>query len=214
MAEKKGFFNFFKSLTRSTPTFTQEEANQRDYALSKEKEEAQHSEMLDVFEIAEEAPQPSPISEEIIEYCISKLSQILSVSQLDGAVTFVKKSGTTLHLDISNSADAGRVIGKEGATLDAFQTLLKAFVFKAYGLSIRVVIDSGEYRKTKENILKAQAFKAAKIVLQEAKRMELKPMGPDDRRFVHNLFQNHKRIRSFSMGEGHYRHIVLERKNG
>ncbi len=211
MAEKKGFFNFLSRLTgKQAPTFTVEEDAQRTYAKQQEAL-SQHTE--DSRDIPVETKPTAPeLSPEVLQFVKEKLSEILTLTGFGGDVTFTLSNEEKLALEITNCQDVGRVIGKDGSTLEALQTLLRAFIFKKFGLNPRVNIDIEEYRKKREDMLKSHAIRAAKMVAVKGKKMDLKPMNPDERRLIHSMFQHDKKIRSYSVGDGVYRHIVLERR--
>ena len=90
-----------------------------------------------------------PVSEEIVEFCQSKLDELLNQSKLFGQTIVVRAENETISLDIINPEDPGRVIGKDGSTLNAFQTLLRAFVYNKFNTPLRIFVDSGEYKKKK-----------------------------------------------------------------
>ncbi|MGE4170592.1 MAG: protein jag [Candidatus Margulisiibacteriota bacterium] len=210
MSERRGFFSFF---TRSK-AISEEEKQQRDYALEQTQKEAEATVFGDDFQdTTTEAPRnttPTPLS----DFCKQKLEEILRLSGFTGQVELVNRTETSLFFDIVNDLDTGRLIGKDGVTLEALQTLLKAFSYKALGESMQVVIDAGDYRKKREQTLRAQAIKAAKQVIENGRKAELRPMNATERRMVHMLFQNDTRIRSFSVGDGLIRHVVLEKRKG
>jgi spoIIIJ-associated protein len=154
---------------------------------------------------------PLDIDDDVPSFAIRKLTEILDLS-FKGSVTLIDYTGDTLSLNISNVEDPARLIGKDGMTLDALQTLLKAFVFKKFGLTLKVLIDTGDYKNRREDQLRTQAFKAVKTVIEKNTRINLRPMNAAERRFIHTLFENDRRIRTFSVGDGAYRHIVIEKK--
>ena len=152
----KGFFGFFRG--NSKTTFTEEEQQQRAYALEKEKEEKKSGSKAakqkvsapKVTVVEQEEREPGPgVSEELASFCLSKLKELLTAANLEGDVTISRNSDNTLILDISDSDDLGRTIGKSGATLDAFQTLVRAFAYRKFETPFRLSIDAGDYKKKK-----------------------------------------------------------------
>ena len=143
MSKKGGLFGLFR---KDEPEFTEEEKHQRDYALQKEKE----SNTSDTSTEVKEKNPGVPIDEEIVTFCQTKLDEILNQSQLFGQAEVIRAEDDVISLDIINSEDPGRVIGKDGATLNAFQTLLRAFVYNKFDTPIRIYVDSGNYKKKKQ----------------------------------------------------------------
>ena len=206
MTEKKGIFGFFKGKNRDS-IITEEEANQRNYALSKAKDENTSTEELVATQLKE-----SPITQEIIDFAKDQLNTILNLSGFPSQVSLIKVDDFKLFLDIDNEEDAGRIIGKDGATLEALQILLKTMVFNKFKTSLVIILDTGGYRERKVETIKVNAAKMAKIVIQKNTKAELKPMNASERRTVHMLFQDHDQIKTYSVGEGVTRRIVLENK--
>ncbi len=215
MSERKGFFSFFKGKSKSVTVFSEEEEKQRSYAIAKEQEERQQQIQLEKEAkiVKPQPPKPSDLPPtELSTFAQEKLEELLRLTQFGGQVILVDHSPERVSLNIVNSDDAGRIIGKDGCTLEAFQTLLRGFIYKKFSTPVRVTIDIGDYRKKKEDILKIQAEKAAKAVLRDGNKYELRHMSAEERRIVHTLFQNDDKIKSYSIGEGQDRHIVLELK--
>ena len=232
MSERKGFFSFFRGKSKAASVFSEEEEKQRSYAIAKEQEEKQQleKERRKPKEVTQRAPRdstPRPPREyvqpepkipsslppsELSLFGKEKLEELLRLTLFGGQVLVMDHSPEKLSLDIVDSDDTGRIIGKDGATLEAIQTLLRGFIYKKFGTSVRVTIDIGDYRKKKEEILQAQAVRAAKTVLQKGRRVELKNMNSEERRLIHTLFQNDESIRSFSVGDGNQRRVVLEQR--
>ena len=215
MSEKKGFFSFFKGKSKGVTVFSEEEEKQRSYAIAKEQEERQ--EQVQLEKQARMAPKVAPIFDtppsEMALFGKDKLEELLDLTQFGGQVHLTHHEPDRLSYEIVHSDDAGRIIGKDGSTLEAFQTLLRGFIYKKFSTPVRVTLDIGDYRKKKEEILKAHATKAAKAVLQDGGSFDLKPMSAEERRMVHTMFQDDSRIKSYSVGEGQNRHIVLEEKD-
>ena len=203
MSKRGGIFGLFK---KDEPEFSEEEKAQRDYALQKEKEDG----YTDSSESEEEPGQP--VSEEIVEFCQSKLDELLNQSKLFGQAEVIRAENETISLDIINPEDPGRVIGKDGSTLNAFQTLLRAFVYNKFNTPLRIFVDSGEYKKKKIGSLQEKAKRIAKKVKQTGKAYDLEPMNAQERRSIHILFENDTTISTFSAGEGRERHVIISKK--
>jgi predicted RNA-binding protein Jag len=215
MTEKKGFFDFLSKLTgkrTSTVVSTFAPTPHTDTSAQgfKIAEDFPLSATDSVSFIPESKP---PIPLEVITYTQEKMAELLSLSGYGGVLELTLSTPEKLCFNIGQCEDVGRVIGKDGATLEAYQILLRAFIFKKFGLNPRISLDIESYRKKREDMLKFQALKAAKMVAIKGKKMDLKPMNPEERRLIHSMFQYDKKIRSYSVGDGLYRHIVLERRS-
>ncbi len=217
MSEKKGFFGFLKRWTSTEETtVTTEAKSQHNHVAIAESEpyDDYGTAHVSFLSTSEDPIEFTPVSDEAIAYCCTTLEDILSLAGLGGHVSLNRQESNRLFFEITNSDDVGRIIGKDGMTLEALQTLVRAFLFKKYNLTARVYLDVEGYRQKREDTLRSQALRAAKSVITKVRKMDLKPMNPEERRFIHSMFQGHKSIRSYSVGTGTYRHIVLERRNG
>ena len=204
MTEKRGIFKFFKNFNLSK----EDEAN-RNWAIQKER--AKQSPSTKNVTLLRSAG-TSAISQDEQDYIQEKLSRILHLAGFECQIVFLKYDGGKLFFDIQDSDDVGRIIGKEGATLDALQVLLRRMMLKQFDKGVGIVLEAGDYRKRRLDQLRAQAEKAVNQALQKGKRVELRPMRASDRRMIHMLYENDERIRTFSKGERMYRRIVFEKK--
>ena len=201
MVEKNGLFGFFKGKGKSFDTV--EDAKQREFALSKEQ---------NVNSKVEQKPDitNSDINPEFIDYCKTTLDKILVLSGIEGNTIESRVEDNKLYIDIQNNEEAGRIIGKEGGNLDAYQTILRAIAFKHIDQPIRIILDSNNYRQKRLEQLEAYVLRTAKMAQANNKKIELEPMPADERRFVHMLFEGQDKLKVYSVGEGKERHIVLE----
>ena len=206
----KGFFSFFKN---PKDTLSEEDKQQRSYAMEKEKE-ASSAPAVDpnYTSVVDSAPvdEQPPVSDEMVTFCIEKLNELLSLSELGGVATVHRNSNNTLILDIVDSADLGRTIGKSGATLDALQVLVRTFTYRQFNTPFRLSIDAGEYKKKKEVSFNEKVRDAEQRVLSHNQSVELDPMNAFDRRNVHVMFENHPDIMTASVGSGPSRRVLLE----
>jgi len=142
------------------------------------------------------------------------LEELLHLAGMSGKVIVYEDTEETLSLEIENTPDTGRIIGKNGNTLEAFQILLKAFIQRKFGQRISLIIDTNHYRKRYEEKLEQNAKKLAQRVLADQKTYRMRPMPTQDRRAIHRLFENDTQVMSHSVGQGDYRYVSLSPKNG
>ncbi len=182
-----GFFNLFKQ--------------------SKQEEGAKST-----FDLTEESSEVV-IPQETIDKSKDVLKNLLSDAGFDGDVV-AKTNDNTIKLDIINTQDAGRLIGKEGRTLKALQTLVRAIFFKQFpDASYQVFVDLEKYRYNRIENVKKKAQKEAKELSKSQPSKRLEPMPAVERRAIHLLFENHKTVETYSEGEGAKRCVVLALKD-
>ena len=105
--------------------------------------------------------------------------------------------------------ESGLLIGKRGQNLDALQYLLNKAINKISNEHKMVMIDSGEYRKRREEFLLSLAEKIREKVKKTKKPVSLGHMNAHDRRIIHMVLQEDESLTTQSRGEGKYRKIVI-----
>ena len=124
----------------------------------------------------------------------------------------ISEDKDSLNINISGD-DMGTIIGYRGETLDAIQYLLSLVVNKNHDVSYkRVVLDTENYRKKREETLKRVADKTAYKVIKSRRAYKLEPMNPYERRIIHAALQGNNQICTYSEGEDPFRRIVVDIK--
>lgn len=101
------------------------------------------------------------------------------------------------------------IIGRRGDTLDAIQFLTSLAINKGEEKYHRVMIDTENYRKKREESLERLANKIAGKVVKYKKSMALEPMNPYERKIIHAALQNYRGITTYSTGSEPNRRIVV-----
>lgn len=115
---------------------------------------------------------------------------------------------------IISGEDVGIVIGRRGDTIDAIQYLVNLYVNKdRHGDDYcRITVDTENYRARREETLRKLANSMANKAVKYRKDMSLEPMNPYERRIIHAALQNHKYVKTKSVGEEPNRRIVVTLK--
>jgi len=103
----------------------------------------------------------------------------------------------------------GRIIGREGNTLQSLQLLLKSMLSKKFKQPINVVLDASGYRDKREDSLRKQALDMADKAISDEQEVVLKPMNSWERRIVHMTLQDNPAVNTESKGQGQDRKIVI-----
>ena len=108
----------------------------------------------------------------------------------------------------------GMVIGRRGQTLDSLQYLVSLVVNKDNdkGNYVKVVLDTEDYRRKREETLNRLAKRLADKVIKSGKKVELEPMNPYERRIIHSALQNYSQIYTYSEGEEPFRKVIIAQK--
>jgi len=145
----------------------------------------------------------------------SYLEKILAILDIEAMVIQEELDDTTTCYRIDCKADDARMlIGRNGATLESLQFVVRQMCRSNMIEHNPFVIDVLDYRSRRKRTMEEQAKKGAVAVLNgDTERFALEPMKPYDRRLVHNYLQdNFPELSSDSEGDGEDRHIVISYK--
>lgn len=125
----------------------------------------------------------------------------------------VKDEGNCLKVDLVGP-NMGIIIGYRGETLDALQYLLSLVINKNNKEDEfkKVILDTENYRKKREETLIKLANKLALKVKRYNKSITLEPMNPYERRIIHTALQDNPYVETHSEGDEPYRKVVIELK--
>jgi len=122
----------------------------------------------------------------------------------------MKEENDSLYIKLSGPK-MGVIIGYRGETLDAIQYLVSLVVNKNHEDPYKkVILDTENYRKKREETLKRVAEKTAYKVRRSKRSYKLEPMNPYERRIIHSALQSNEYVYTFSEGEEPYRRVVVD----
>lgn len=114
-------------------------------------------------------------------------------------------------INISMYADNNAIlIGKDGKTLKALETLAKQKVQNDYGVHVSVSLDVENYKEKKIKNLEYMAKKIAREVRSTKVEATLENMNSFERRVVHNILTDFKGVTTISEGEEPNRHVIIK----
>jgi spoIIIJ-associated protein len=125
----------------------------------------------------------------------------------------VKDEGEILRVELTGPK-MGILIGHRGDTLDSLQYLLSLVVNKQNKDAEykKVIVDTENYRKKREDTLIKLANRLAMKVNKYKKSITLEPMNPYERRIIHAALQDSPYVLTHSEGDEPYRKVVIEPK--
>jgi len=129
-----------------------------------------------------------------------------------GCQLFYIDSLDKIALNISGS-NLGLIIGKNGATLEALETIVGAMHNKGYEYYKPVVINPGGYKENKKKFLKSLVRRAVDAA-SGGNDVSLPPMCRLDRKEVHQILGEYPGFESRSVGEGNNRKVLIYRIRG
>lgn len=144
---------------------------------------------------------------DIADFVKDKLKEMLSNMGLD------VKFETTVRdeqINIKMYSDNNNIlIGRNGQTLIAIQTILRQIVHNEIGIYPYILLDVENYKEKKNSNLERTAKRIAKEVQKTKIDVSLDNMNSYERRIIHNALSNFKNISTLSEGEEPNRHIVI-----
>ena len=135
------------------------------------------------------------------------LEGLLDIADLDGDID-IDVEGNRAAVSIVGN-DLGRLVGPQGATLEAIQELTRLAVHRETGIRSRLMVDIGGYRARKREELTALGTRTAERVRDEGSAVRLDPMTPFERKVVHDAVSAVDGVVSESEGEEPDRRIVV-----
>ncbi|MBN1424057.1 KH domain-containing protein [Candidatus Fermentibacteria bacterium] len=159
-------------------------------------------------------PVGSSDSAAVEEWAVSSAELLLRHMGL-GAHATASIQDDCLQVDLEMSdEDGGILIGRRGATLDAFQHVVRRMVERQAGEPVAVVVDVGGYRERRREALVQKALRIADQVKRSGRQVTMDPMPPGERRAVHMALKPDRGITTYSVGQEPDRKVVIAAAEG
>ena len=147
---------------------------------------------------------------DVAEFIKVKVKEILSNMNIDVQIeTSIRDSQINLKL---YSEKNNILIGRNGQTLMAIQTIIRQIVHNEIGIYPYILLDVENYKEKKIKHLEINAKKIAREVIKSKSEVKLDNMNSYERRIIHNALSEFKNISTTSEGEEPNRHIVISYK--
>lgn len=104
------------------------------------------------------------------------------------------------------------LIGRDGKTLNAIQTLIRQSIRNSANISIKINIDVSNYKIKKMKNIEYLVRKIAKEVETTKLTVSLDSMNSYERRLVHTIIGEYENLETESIGEGKDRHVTIKYK--
>lgn len=140
------------------------------------------------------------------------LEEILKQMHFEDVKVIGNLEDNIIKLDAKiDPKDTGIVIGKNGRTLDAIETVIRKII-KARSNKVKLNIDINNYKKRRDEKIIMLADKACKKVLKTRKSWNLKYMNSYERRLAHEQISKYDKLDSHSEGVEPKRYVVVDYK--
>nr|WP_321255929.1 Jag N-terminal domain-containing protein [uncultured Pseudodesulfovibrio sp.] len=118
---------------------------------------------------------------------------------------------------IDDDENSGLIIGREGQTLSSIQYLVNRLVSRKMEASVRIQVDTGDYRERQDDKLRQIACHLAEKAGNLGRTQSTKPLSSYHRRVVHLALQENETVFTRSKGDGPMKRVLIvpkSRKNG
>ena len=148
------------------------------------------------------APPTDPV--EIVKGLISAMGFDAPVESSEG--------DDATEITIGSTGADGLLIGKRGETLESLQHVVSKILNRGAAEWRHVAVDVGNYRKRRESQLAKLAHSMAERVRATGEELTTEPLKASERRVIHLALKDHPTIRSFAVGEGLVKRVVIALK--
>ena len=92
------------------------------------------------------------------------------------------------------------------------QVILTNIASKEIEEKVKVILDIANYKDARKKTLEDLAVKLEKTVIKTGKQVTLEPMTSYERKIIHTKLQDSEKVRTYSIGEGDKRRVVIAKK--
>lgn len=137
------------------------------------------------------------------------LTNITNEMGVPALVKIQHESNGLIVMNLETSKQ-GMLIGKHGKILNALQYLAQVFLHRVAKEKLSVVVNIGNYRQKREEVLTRLAQRTAEKVKETGRPVFLEPMPAFERKMIHSALSKDEYIKTHSEGEDPYRYLVVE----
>ena len=145
---------------------------------------------------------------EIKNFIKEKLVTILREMGYQAEVEIQVKQDIPTYRIYSNNDSL--LIGKGGKNLEALQIVLRQIVNTETGINYKFFLDVSDYKEKNEHHLEVLARRLAREVATTKIEVKMDSMNSYERRIVHNVLTNNKKVYTESVGEEPNRCVVIK----
>ena len=124
----------------------------------------------------------------------------------------VDEEDQTVRINLDTDDETGLLIGRQGETLMAIQTILGMIARKNFEEWVRIAVNVGDYQEKQESRLKELGFQTALRAKETGEPQYLYNLTPNQRRIIHLTLSEDKVLETESQGEGKERYLIVRKK--
>jgi len=150
---------------------------------------------------------PAEITAVDLDNIKADLTKILDLMGFPSEVE-VSNTDYKIHAHITGEHE-NDLAGTEGQTIDSIQYLMRKIISRRIKGKVMFSLDAGNYRENRRQELEERALELADEVRESGQTKSIPALNPAERRIVHMKLQDDSTIRSRSVGDGHFKKILI-----
>ena len=151
-----------------------------------------------------------PITHQEQVYFEEKLLGLVAALGMEASVD-TKADGAIIYFNLSGR-DEEFFLEQKAEPLRSMSILMQTLFDKRNPDSeIQLKVDACRHLREKEDGLRQMAFNACEQLTEPGQEVKLEPLNPYDRRIVHMALQDNTQIETHSVGNGHFKQLVVRR---
>lgn len=147
---------------------------------------------------------------DIIDYTKEIVSELTKLMGIEANLE-VRRRDENITIKIFSDHNAV-LIGKNGYTIAALQTIVRQIIFNEVNKNISIILDVENYKEKKMKNIEYLAKKTAREVAKTKVEAKLDSMNSYERRIVHSILSEDKYVYTESIGEEPNRCVVIKPK--
>ncbi len=150
-------------------------------------------------------------TDEIRKEAEAFLLAVFGILEEDVSIEIEPEGDDGLYVNLVGNAFA---LPEERLILAALEHLLRGALHRKTGTDLEVVLDANGAVKRRRAELIGFALSKAEEVVREKKRIRLNAMPAHERRMIHVTLANYPGVKTYSIGAGDHRRVVMEPVSG
>lgn len=146
-------------------------------------------------------------AEKLVNEFIRDFIEKLNLGQVEYTV---KNKDNLIKIDFKGE-ELKLLIGYRGETLNSLENIINAILLNNK-IHLRVSCNINSYREKRIQTLNELADKVSKTVIKTGRNVTLDPMPAYERKIIHTRLQNSNKVKTYSVGEGARRRLVISLK--
>ena len=125
-----------------------------------------------------------------------------------------RQTADGIEITVGSTGADGLLIGKRGETLESLQHIISKMLNRENEKWTHVALDVGGYRKRRESQLEKLAVSMAERAQATGQEQTTEPLKASERRIIHVALKDHPTVKSYAVGDGLIKRVVIAPKEG